>query len=176
MKILKWIFDSYFRPIFIWLSSLTIIFLNKNYSEFVPIISKFLLENWLIISGLFVVTLLITFIMQRYLILKKVNKQKTMPFLPFITRVSDVLLTDEYESFKVYWAIWKKNEKVYVEFKPLCPKCKTALNEKITFWNKIRLNCVNCNFSIQQKNTYLNLREDVQAIAEGVIRRIESEE
>ena len=63
------------------------------------------------------------------------------------------------------------NGNIHVDYTPLCPTCKTELNEKITFWNKFKWTCVNCDFSINQKDTYSYIREYVQIIAEGEMRR-----
>lgn len=175
MKILEWIFDSYFKPILLWLSAMTILFLKENakaLSEFdFSILASFFSNHWKTLVGLLILTLIITFIIQRLIVLKKKNKRADTPFFGFVTNSNDRLLLDNYSKFNVFWAVRTMNGNIHVDYIPLCPKCKTELNEKITFWNKFKWTCINCNFSIKQKDSQSNIREDVQVIAEGEMRR-----
>jgi Zn ribbon nucleic-acid-binding protein len=154
---------------------MTILFLKDNaktLSQFdFSILTTFFADNWKIIVGLLGLTLILTFIIQRFIVLKKRNKRSDTPFFGFVTTSSDRLLTDDYSKFNVKWAVRTMNGHVHVDYTPLCPQCKTELQEKITFWNKFKWTCVHCNFSIKQKDSQNNIREDVQIIAEGEMRR-----
>lgn len=175
MKILEWIFDSYFKPILIWLSAMTILFLKENAKTIAKfdfsILANFFTNHWKSLLGLLILTLIFTFIIQRLIILKKKNKPVDTPFFGFVTNSNDRLLQDNYSKFKVFWAVRTMNGNIHVDYVPLCPNCKTELKEKITFWNKFKWNCINCDFSIKQKDSQKNIRENVQTIAEGEMRR-----
>lgn len=177
MKIFEWIFGSYFKPILVWLSTMTIFFLKDNaktLSQFdLSILTTFFANNWKTIVGLLVLTLVLTFIIQRLIVLKKGNKRSNAPFFNFVVAISDHLLTDDYSIFNVKWSVRKINERVHVDDVPLCPNCKTELQEKITFWYRFKWTCINCGFSIKQKDSQSNIRNDVQTIVEGEMRRAE---
>ncbi len=175
MKILELIFDSYFKPILLWLSAMTILFLKENVNSLskidFSIMTSFFSIYWKILLLLLFVTLIVTFIIQRIIILNKKNKSAITHFFGFVVNSNDRLLLDNYSKFNVFWAIRTINGNIYVDYTPLCPSCKTELKEKITFWNKFKWTCINCDFSIQQKDSQRNIRDNVQTIAEGEMRR-----
>lgn len=175
MKILEWIFDNYFKPIIVWLAAMTIVFLKENRNIFTEfdwsIIGLFFKNNWKVLTGLFILTLFITFLIQKWIVYKKKNRRSEKPFFGFVTTSNDRLLTNSYNKYKVYWSVRTMNGNVHVDYIPLCPECQTELDEKSTFWNKFKWSCVNCDFSIKQKDTQYLIREKVQRIAEGSYRR-----
>ena len=91
MKNFEWIFDSNFKPIFLWLSVMSIIFLEENYKELsqfdFSIMTKFLVDNWIMIGGALIITLILTFIIQRFLVLKKKTNEKKLHFLALQQKV-----------------------------------------------------------------------------------------
>ena len=177
MKILEWIFDSYLKPILLWLSAMTILFLKENANSLskidFSIMTSFFSNHWKILLLLLFVTLIVTFIIQRIIILKKINKPADTPFFGFVVNSNDRLLLDNFFRYNVFWAVRTMNGNIHVDYTPLCPKCKTVLNEKITFWNKFKWTCINCDFSIKQKDSQRNIRENVQRIAKKKWRRTE---
>lgn len=61
-------------------------------------------------------------------------------------------------------------EELNIKIPPLCPKCKTELNEKKVFLNKYLWSCVKCNFRKKSNRSYYSLSDDVLKIWKSELR------
>lgn len=137
--------------------------------------------NWLYFAfaGVFLTWLFLALICRRVRKLKRAN----LPTLPLFyatpmwghTRVAEL----KYRG--VLWRILARNPAPWEEIKvrdlcragveietpPVCPKCKTELEETETFLGRFRWTCVRCGFSAKNKLSYVHEATRAEKLAQS---------